>query len=436
MTTPMTGHTARQGEPACPETARRGQLEGSTRRSRRAERRRSRATILGRHPLAAAALVVVAGLSPVWVSLGSAIGDPGLGSSIPARVAEWAREHGGASIVVEAERLWYSHHQPPLGGRPARGAIPPAPRTPTPTVSVSRASSPGLVGLPSPANLKPFATPPIAGEGVWHPMGRPVDGQPAVYEAFLRPDAIHTSLVVGVAWMDTKLLAARLYSGSTIPGGGPYPYTAPVEPGAARRLVAAFNAGFLMANANGGYYTDHKMVLPLRRGAASFVVLNDGHATVEAWPGPAALTPAVASVRQNLDLLVSGGKPVAGLQANDTTVWGATLGNQIYVWRSGLGVTRDGALVYVGGPGLNITSLANLLVRAGAVRAMELDINTDWVNYSTYRPSTSTGLASGSNGTAMLPQMSGGPARYFASWWTRDFITMSARPAPAGPASR
>ena len=42
-------------------------------------------------------------------------------------------------------------------------------------------------------------------------------------------------------------------------------------------------------------------------------------------------------------------------------------------------------------PGLNITDLADLLVRAGAVRAMELDINTDWVNFSVYQPATPTG---------------------------------------------
>ena len=35
-----------------------------------------------------------------------------------------------------------------------------------------------------------------------------------------------------------------------------------------------------------------------------------------------------SSVRQNLDLLVDGGKPVPGLNATDTTKWGATLGNQ------------------------------------------------------------------------------------------------------------
>jgi hypothetical protein len=57
---------------------------------------------------------------------------------------------------------------------------------------------------------------------------------------------------------------------------------------------------------------------------------------------------------------------------------------------------------------------------------MELDINTDWVNFSSYQPSTSAGLATASNGRELLPAMTGTPARYFESWWARDFITMSA----------
>jgi hypothetical protein len=227
--------------------------------------------------------------------------------------------------------------------------------------------------------------------------------------------------------MDTKLLKATLYSGSQIPGGGPFRSTAPIQPTAASSLVAAFNAGFLMPAANGGYYTDGKTILPLRTGAASFVVYSNGTSTVGVWGRDVSMAPNVVSVRQNLDLVVDNGKPVPGLNANDTTQWGETLGNKVYVWRSGLGVTSDGALVYVGGPDLNITDLANLLARAGAVRAMELDINTDWVNFSVYSPSTPAGLASPANGTEMLSNMTGTPARYFESWWARDFITMSSR---------
>jgi hypothetical protein len=139
----------------------------------------------------------------------------------------------------------------------------------------------------------------------------------------------------------------------------------------------------------------------------------------------------VVAARQNLDLLVDGGKPVPGLNATDTSKWGFTLGNQIFVWRSGVGVTADGALVYVGGPGLNITTLANLLVRAGAVRAMELDINTDWVNFATYSPTAPLGVASPNNGTDLLSSMAATPQRYFEPWWGRDFFTMSARPRRA-----
>jgi hypothetical protein len=182
-----------------------------------------------------------------------------------------------------------------------------------------------------------------------------------------------------------------------------------------------------MSGARGGYYTDGRTILPLRTGAASFVVYGDGTATVGTWGSEVSMNNAVVSVRQNLDLIVDGGKPVPGLNAADTIQWGATLGDQVYVWRSGVGVTADGALVYVGGPGLNITDLADLLTRAGAVRAMELDINTDWVNFSFYSPNTPFGPATPSNGTLLLGTMTGGAGRYFEPWWSRDFITLSSQ---------
>jgi hypothetical protein len=270
----------------------------------------------------------------------------------------------------------------------------------------------------------------VAGEGQWSPVGRLVHGLPAVYETTLRPSAIHTSFVVGVAWMDTKLLKATLYSGSQIPGGGPFSHTAPISPTDSGTLVAAFNAGFLTADSKGGYYTDGRVIVPLRTGAASFVVYKDGASTVGQWGRDVTMTPDVVSVRQNLNLLVDNGLVVPGAYSANSLQWGATLGNRDFVWRSALGVTSEGALIYVGGPGLDIADLANILVRAGAVRAMELDINTDWVNYSTYQPAGALGQATAANGTELLPGMTGTPGRYFQSWWARDFITMSAAANP------
>jgi hypothetical protein len=363
----------------------------------------------------------------VWlaVSIGGALTDPALGSSMGSRFAEWARGHGASGVVNWVEAECYSHHPPALGGRPPAGAIrrPPA----TPVASPAPAAAPAaLAHLPAPAPIVPPASPALSGEGQWSPAGRLVGGIPAAYETTLRPDAVHTSYVVGVAWMDTKLLKATLYSGTQIPGSGPFTHTAPVPASAATSLVAAFNAGFLMSAANGGYYTDNRTVLPLRSGGASLVIYANGTATVGMWGRDVTMNPDVVAVRQNLDLVVDHGQPVPGLNRADTSRWGYTLGNQVYVWRSGLGVTGDGALVYVGGPGLNITDLADLLVRAGAIRAMELDINTDWVNLSTYSPSSPEGQATPANGTELLPEMTGTPGRYFQPWWARDFVTMSA----------
>jgi hypothetical protein len=394
------------------------------RRPRRSRWSKSRVHRRRRRILAGVAVVLSVLLIWLAVSLGGALTNPALGSSYGARLAEWFREHGAASIVNWAENEWYSHHQPKVGGALAPGTIH-TPKTTTPAPATAT-----VAHLPPPAPIVPIVSPPVAGEGQWSPAGRLVHGLPAVYETMLRPSAIHTSYVVGVAWMDTKLLHATLYSGSQIPGGGPYTHTAPVSPTDATSLVAAFNAGFLMSGAEGGYYTDGKTIDPLRTGAASFVVYKNGAATVGQWGRDATMSADVVSVRQNLDLLVDNGQVVPAAYNASSTAWGATLGNALYVWRSALGVTADGALVYIGGPGLDILDLGNLLVRAGAVRGMELDINTDWVNFSTYQPATATGEASAANGTELLSGMTGTPGRYFASWWARDFITMSAAGSP------
>ena len=78
-----------------------------------------------------------------------------------------------------------------------------------------------------------------------------------MYAAFLRPNAVYTSLVTGVAWMDTKLLSAKLYAGTTIPGTGQsFTDMAPITGAALDTLDAAFNSGFRMQDAQGGFYLD------------------------------------------------------------------------------------------------------------------------------------------------------------------------------------
>ncbi len=260
-------------------------------------------------------------------------------------------------------------------------------------------------------------------------------GLTAVYETKLVPPGGRKP--AGIAWLDSRLLSARLYSGSISPGGGPFRFTAPIRPAQARSVVAAFNGGFKMKDAHGGYFTEHRMIDPLRPGAASLVIYADGSVGIGAWGTDVTMTPRVVSVRQNLVPMVAAGQPTAAASGSWRT-WGSTCGAKScaksvpgleHQWRSGLGITADGALVYANGPGLDPLQLARLLVRAGAVRAMQLDINPSWPVFVTYHPGAARGLAAPSNGRNLLAGTIQGPGTFFQRSWARDFLTMSARGA-------
>ena len=67
------------------------------------------------------------------------------------------------------------------------------------------------------------------------------------------------------------------------------------------------------------------------------------------------------------------------------------------------GVMWDGALLFGAGDGLSAASLADIMVRAGAVRAMEMDINHVWVTFETFTPAPATPY--GAHGTNILNGM-------------------------------
>src|SRR6516164_2736018 len=162
--------------------------------------------------------------------------------------------------------------------------------------------------------------------GPGRPLPVPEHGQSvrAVYETTLVPPG--GTQPAGIAWLDTGLLAARLYSGSVSPGGGPYRFTAPIGPAQAATLVAAFNGGFKMNQARGGYYTEGRLIDPLRAGAASLVIYADGSVNLGAWGRDVTMSRRVVSVRQNLLPLVAGGRPTPRAGTPRWRAWGPTCG--------------------------------------------------------------------------------------------------------------
>ena len=345
-------------------------------------------------------LAVIAALALlVAVSLGRALLAPGT-DSVAARVAEWARGHGLSSVIDRVERATYS--PPAVGGRPAADSPLAQPRT---------GVSPGATTLPP---VPALASPALPGEGTWRVLTT-VGGRPAVQVAYLRPDAVHTSLTAAVAWMDPHLLRFTLHPGTQEPGGGPWPVGPVITRGERAGLVAAFNGGFRLDAARGGFFEGGRTKGVLRDGAASLVLTTDGRALVGQWGRDVGPGPTIAAVRQNLDLLVDGGQVTPGLADNSRGRWGATLGNKLYVWRSGVGQTAAGDLVYVAGNRLSAPTLAELLRRAGSVRAMELDINPEWTSLVLFPQEKN-----------LLPDMQRSPRRYDATS-TRDFVTAGRR---------
>ena len=83
-----------------------------------------------------------------------------------------------------------------------------------------------------------------------------------------------------------------------------------------------------------------------------------------------------------------------------------------YQWRSGAGVTAQGALVYAVGPSLSPAQLADLLVAAGVTRGMELDINPNWPVFVSYDPPAGSPAAP-ANGANLHPASVQGPATFF-----------------------
>ena len=161
---------------------------------------------------------------------------------------------------------------------------------------------------------------------------------------------------------------------------------------------------------------------PSALGIASVVYYRDGHIAIGVWGETVRMTRDVVGVRQNLHLIVADGRIPGSVDANVESSWGATLGGGYYVWRSGIGVTPSGQVVFAYGPALNVRELAELLQRAGAVTAMQLDINPEWMSFMYYVPRHPADPTP----VALLPDQAQPADRYY-SVTGRDFTAVYAQ---------
>jgi Phosphodiester glycosidase len=343
------------------------------------------------------------------------------GGTISERLAEWARGHYLGPLVTFGE--WLSYSPPKKGGKPSFSLAAPAARAAAAKQQKDAAADKFAALYGPPAALPSLAGKPLPGEGQWRVLTS-VNGKPAIYGTYLRASSVYSSYVAGIALMNQRLLTFQLRPGTEDPGPGHWKAANYITPGTRTGLEATFNSGFKINVSGGGFYLNGATSGTLAKGAATVVYYKDGHIAIGVWGQHGlGMTPDVVGVRQNLRPIVVNGKIPASVDSNVTTQWGATLGGGYYVWRSGLGITRDGRIVFVYGPSLNVREVAQLLKTAGAVTGMQLDINPDWMSYEFYKPGNHPNNPTPKN---LLPTQMQPATRYYSPA-SRDFTAVYAR---------
>jgi hypothetical protein len=226
---------------------------------------------------------------------------------------------------------------------------------------------------------------------------------------------------VAVLSFDQALVVLHLHSGTVDAGPSGWRWGPEIGRSERRLLVAAFNGGFKFATRAGGFESYGRVGSPLQPSLASIVTYADGDTQIGVWhrhlPAPGRH---VVAVRQNLRLLLDGGRPTADL--NCLLCWGATLSGVSDPARSALGITADGHLIWVGGEHLTVSELDDALLGARVVRAVELDINPEWVAGYLYGHRGGRGLAA----VPIAPGQQGVPGQFMAPY-QRDFFVVVAR---------
>jgi hypothetical protein len=308
-------------------------------------------------------------------------------SSFTINSFEWLRDHGAAGLAVQAEDIYYSLNAPSTGGPGIR--------------RLDLKHPAGVAASVHPPNISPLIQPALRGEGVWVPSESWTGTNAPVQITQFRSDPSYPSMVAGVAWIDTArttlaLNPGRLEPAVTLPRG-----PMEVAPTSRGRLLATFNSGFKLEDSGGGFALGGQTYAPMKQGMATLIAYTNGHVDIQAWGWGPSVPAGVSFARQNLPLIVENGQPNPNL--SDGPAWGVTVGNAIRVWRSGVGVDRNGNLIYAAADNQTVGSLAQILIRAGAVRAMQLDINSYWVSFITYgqpQAGTPSNLLAGMTRTA------------------------------------
>ncbi|OGF50831.1 MAG: hypothetical protein A2044_06570 [Candidatus Firestonebacteria bacterium GWA2_43_8] len=277
----------------------------------------------------------------------------------------------------------------------------------------------------------------LKGEGVWTTDSLPAGEEknhPLLARTIYRPDPERPYALVDLLYIDAS-------QAEFIPVGGtihPISTTGikgkgiiPADDDSRKRALLAFSGGFQAVHGSYGMMVDGDVLLPAVNEIETLAMYADGAINIGVWGDDIKETTSLVSYRQNLKPLIR-----KGLFNDKNRYWGlsADKNKSIYVWRTGLGITKDKKAVFAIGNSVSAYTLAKAMLAAGVEEAMHLDMNLVNVACEIYTPEKDEKGAykRGKNGEILIKaehlhsRFFGAPGRYIKPH-TRDFIYVSKR---------
>jgi hypothetical protein len=227
----------------------------------------------------------------------------------------------------------------------------------------------------------------------WTPYYHADGTHSGIYAAQIFPNDLLPNEPVYLAWIDPRELKFNWVSGAEepMPKDGVYPEdlnrTGRIPKADHEQLVAAFNGGYLSKHGAFGAKFDGVQVLPPRHGLATAAINKNGELKIGEWGRDFTIKDKdIITYRQNLRLTIDNGEIHKDIRWRTYGASRPTAHSEdplsgdlkAHTWRSGLGMTKEGVIIFAAGDYLDGELLANALLAAGADRAMQLDVNSSY----------------------------------------------------------
>jgi hypothetical protein len=304
--------------------------------------------------------------------------------------------------------------------------------TSEPTPSNPTSPAPSTLNHKNELDLRPLTFHPgnfdaLAGEGIWTAVALPQLGARIdIARTFVRPDPMRSYAIASLIQLNMNDLKLHAVAGTEQPGapiGNPGSGMISSTDQATTRVVAAFNGGFQYKDGKYGMIVEGKTYVPLQPGLATLIIPVTGTPVIKR-ASDTRVKAGTDAIRQNGTMIVEHGVVTPETAVGSTALWGLTVTNSMYTWRSGIGITSAGNLIYAVGPSLTTATLASSLRAAGAVDAMQLDINPFWVRFVLFEPS-----AAGSyTYQSLVKEMQNGGFAYLHGY-KKDFFYLTTNPS-------